>query len=61
MQELRSGFGSYSDLFNFVYSYSGFNIGGSGNVAIRFRPALILEPSDVNMFLDSFDKVLKEL
>ncbi len=38
----------------------GFYIGGSGNQTIRFRPALIFEPSHANMFLEAFEKVLSE-
>ena len=38
----------------------GFYIGGSGNQSIRFRPALIFQPSHANMFLEAFEKVLNE-
>ncbi|XP_050507253.1 4-aminobutyrate aminotransferase [Diabrotica virgifera virgifera] len=35
--------------------------GGSGELAIRFRPSLTLQENHVNIFLDRFKQVLKEL
>lgn len=39
---------------------NGVQSGGCGDVAIRFRPALIFEEKHVDIFLDIFNKVLKE-
>lgn len=43
----------------FVHTHAGFQTGGSGELAIRFRPALIFEPKHANMFLEVFENVLK--
>lgn len=40
---------------------AGFHMGGCGDSSIRFRPALIFQPSHVNMFLEGFQQVLNEL
>lgn len=39
----------------------GFQTGGTGNTAIRFRPSLIFQPKHAHMFLDGFEAVLKEV
>lgn len=41
-------------------SLPGFNAGGSGECAIRFRPALIFTLQHANMFLNGLESVLKE-
>lgn len=38
----------------------GIQSGGAGDVAIRFRPALIFEEKHADIFLDKFRQVLKE-
>ena len=43
-----------------IFIPTGFQIGGSGDVAIRFRPALTFEPKHAHMFLEGFESVLKE-
>ncbi|XP_005182496.1 4-aminobutyrate aminotransferase, mitochondrial [Musca domestica] len=40
---------------------TGLQTGGCGDVAIRFRPALIFSEKHANMVLDRFRKVLKEM
>jgi len=44
-----------------LFVFVGVVIAGSGDQSIRFRPALILEESHVNIFLDNFDLVLQKL
>jgi 4-aminobutyrate aminotransferase/(S)-3-amino-2-methylpropionate transaminase len=39
----------------------GFNVGGSGELAIRFRPSLIFQPHHASLFLDAMDSTLTEL
>jgi 4-aminobutyrate aminotransferase/(S)-3-amino-2-methylpropionate transaminase len=39
----------------------GFNLGGCGEVGIRFRPALVFEPSHASLFLNAFEDTLAEL
>lgn len=39
----------------------GIQSGGCGDLAIRFRPALIFEEKHANIFLDKFRQVLKEI
>lgn len=39
----------------------GVQSGGCGDIAIRFRPALIFEEKHVDIFLDKFNQVLKEI
>lgn len=39
----------------------GIQSGGCGDLAIRFRPALIFEEKHADIFLDRFRQVLKEL
>lgn len=40
--------------------FSGIQSGGCGDLAIRFRPALIFEEKHVDIFLDIFNQVLKQ-
>lgn len=38
----------------------GIQSGGCGDLAIRFRPALVFQEKHVDIFLDKFNQVLKE-
>ena len=40
---------------------AGFNLGGSGEKTIRFRPALIFEPRHASLFLQALEDTLGEL
>ena len=47
--------------YHTLYHLTGFQIGGCGDLSIRFRPALVFAPSHANMFLDAFELVLSEM
>ena len=40
---------------------AGFNLGGSGELAVRFRPALVFEPRHASLFLGAMEDTLAEL
>jgi len=40
--------------------YTGLQISGVGDMTVRFRPALIFQPKHANMFLEGFERVLKD-
>jgi len=40
--------------------YTGLQISGVGDMTVRFRPALIFQPKHANMFLEGFEKALKD-
>lgn len=39
----------------------GFQMGGCGNMSIRFRPSLVFQPKHVHMFLEGMETVLKDV
>lgn len=39
----------------------GINVGGCGDMSIRFRPAFVFQQHHATLFLEAFDKVLKEM
>lgn len=50
----------YSMIVLFLHYSIGLQTSGVGDVAIRFRTALIFQPKHANMFLEGFETVLKE-